>query len=146
MRYRLILISNARRFFLWRLRDFALPFQWGADTKDEVFQNMFYFMRHDSRVIQRDVMVSLGNVCVRHYEFMLNSTLKQLYIDILSEDFYSVQLKISVCYLDLIAFLSTTNRIVLQVLNNLEKYLTEEEIRMIKQDEHCKCGIRKFHV
>ena len=26
----------------------------------------------------------------------------------------------------------------MQVLNNIEQYLIEEEIRMIKQDQHCK--------
>ena len=29
--------------------------------------------------------------------------------------------------------------IFLQVLNNVEQYLIEEEIRMIKLDQHCKC-------
>jgi cohesin loading factor subunit SCC2 len=63
---------------------------------EEVFETIFYFMRHDSREIQSDALHALGSVCIRHYNLMLESKLKHLYIDILTEDFYSVQHKIKV--------------------------------------------------
>ena len=76
-------------------------------------------MRHRKREIQSDSLSALGFVCVRHHIFMLESKLRSLYLDILSQDFYPTQHKV-------------------QVLRNLELYLQEEEIRMIKQDKHCK--------
>ena len=57
---------------------------------------MFYFMRHHSRDIQSESLNALGFVCVRHYNFMLEYKLKNLYIDILSKDFYPTQHKTQV--------------------------------------------------
>ena len=71
-------------------------FQSGEDTVDEVFETVFFFMIHESRDIQSDALHSLGSICIRHHSFMLESKLKTLYIDILNEDFYSVQHKIKV--------------------------------------------------
>lgn len=80
---------------------------------------MFYFMRHNKREIQSDALHAIGFVCVRHHNFMLESKLKMLYIDILTNELYPVQHKI-------------------KVLTNIESFLSEEEIRMIKMDQHCK--------
>ncbi len=80
---------------------------------------MFYFMRDARRAVQLDALLSIGSVCVRHHNFMMGNILKNLYIDILSHDYYPVQHKI-------------------QVLNNIESFLLEEEARMIRQDQHCK--------
>ena len=94
-------------------------FQHDKDTVDEVFQCMFSFMSHRTRVIQSDALTALGFVCVRHHSYMLESKqLKLLYLDILEESSYLTEHKV-------------------QVLNNVELYLKEEEIRMIKQDKHC---------
>jgi cohesin loading factor subunit SCC2 len=70
--------------------------QGGQDTVEEVFETTFFFMLHDSREIQLDTLNSLGFICIRHYVFMLESKLRQLYLDILMEDFYPVQHKIKV--------------------------------------------------
>ena len=70
------------------------PFQNGGDTVDEVFETTFYFMIHDDVLVQKDALHALGAVCIRHYDYMLKSKLKSLYIDILNEDFYCVQHKI----------------------------------------------------
>ena len=35
--------------------------------------------------------------------------------------------------------------VLFQVLNNIEQFLIEEEIRMIKQDQHCKYNLPYFH-
>ena len=61
---------------------------------DEVFETTFYFMIHDDVLVQKDALHALGAVCIRHYDYMLKSKLKSLYIDILNEDFYCVQHKI----------------------------------------------------
>ena len=54
-------------------------------------------MRHNDRRIQSESLNALGFVCVRHYNFMLEYKLKNLYIDILSQDFYPKEHKIQVC-------------------------------------------------
>ena len=92
----------------------------GKETVLEVFECTFSFMVHDSVDIQADALHALGQICIRHSNFMIGeSKLKHLYIDILVESFYSDAHKI-------------------KVLNNLEAYLAEEEVRMRKLDEHCK--------
>ena len=80
---------------------------------------MFYFMRHNKREIQSDALHAIGNVCVRHHKFMLESKLKMLYIDILTQSFYPEQHKS-------------------KVLNNIESFLIEEELEMIRRDKSCK--------
>ena len=70
--------------------------QHGEKTVEHVFSTMFYFMRHHSRDIQSESLNALGFVCVRHYNFMLEYKLKNLYIDILSKDFYPTQHKTQV--------------------------------------------------
>ena len=62
----------------------------------EVFETTFYFMIHDSYDIQSDALLALGHICIRHYKFMLETKLKNLYIDILVESFYSDTHKIKV--------------------------------------------------
>ena len=72
--------------------------QGGQDTVEEVFETTFFFLLHDSREIQLDTLNSLGFICIRHYVFMLESKLRQLYRDLLMEDFYPVQHKIKVTF------------------------------------------------
>lgn len=76
-------------------------------------------MRHNRREIQSDALGAIGFVCVRHHNFMMESKLKSLYIDILQQPFYPEQHKI-------------------KVLNNIECFLVEEELRMIRMDKHWK--------
>ena len=94
-------------------------FQSGAETVEEVFRTMFYFFRHNRREIQSDALTAIGHVSVRHHKFMLESKLKMLYIDILTQEFYPEQHKV-------------------KVLNNIENFLIEEENQMIRQDKNCK--------
>ena len=86
---------------------------------EEAFRTMFYFMRHSRREIQSDALHAIGSVCVRHHKFMLETKLKMLYIDILTNELYPDQHKI-------------------KVLNNIESFLIEEEATMIRMDKHCK--------
>ena len=88
---------------------------------------MFYFMRHNRREIQSDALHAIGFVCVRHHKFMLESKLKRLYIDILTQEFYPEQHKI-------------------KVLNNIECFLIEEEAEMIRNDKKCEFFLRNMQL
>ncbi len=86
---------------LLRYFDFSKPEVYdglpsGNDTVLEVFENVFFFMRHEQDAIQLDTLHALGSICIRHYNFMLESKLKELYLEILQHDFYSVGHKIKV--------------------------------------------------
>jgi hypothetical protein len=98
---------------------FYVLLQHGSETVEEVFRAMFYFMRHNRRDIQSDALHAIGFVCVHHHKFMLESKLKMLYIDILTQEFYPEQHKT-------------------KVLNNIESFLIEEEAQMIRNDKICK--------
>ena len=56
---------------------------------------------------------------------MLESKLKMLYIDILTQEFYPEQHKT-------------------KVLNNIESFLIEEEAQMIRNDKICKWSFSPF--
>ena len=62
---------------------------------------------------------SLGSVCIRHYELMMGERLQELYHYLLLDPSISIKLRV-------------------QTLLNIENYLLEEEIRMIKEDQECK--------
>ena len=59
---------------------------------------------------------SIGNLCIRHYDFMLGNDLKHIYQHHLSHTGHDTKLKI-------------------QTLSNIQLYLVEEELRMIRQDQ-----------
>ena len=105
---------------------FDVLLQHGSETVEEVFRAMFYFMRHNRRDIQSDALHAIGFVCVHHHKFMLESKLKMLYIDILTQEFYPEQHKT-------------------KVLNNIESFLIEEEAQMIRNDKICKWFFSPFH-
>lgn len=58
---------------------------------------------------------AVGNLCIRHYDFMLGDELKRVYQGLLTS---SAEIKLKS-----------------QALFNIQLYLTEEELRMIKQDQ-----------
>jgi cohesin loading factor subunit SCC2 len=58
---------------------------------------------------------AVGNMCIRHYDFMLGDELKRVYQNLLTS---SAEIKLKT-----------------QALYNIQLYLTEEELRMIKQDQ-----------
>lgn len=63
--------------------------------------------------------IVLGLHAVRHYELMLGKELRELY------NMYLTSTDVS-------------ERLCCQVLKNIQTYLTEEEVRMIKADHECK--------
>lgn len=89
-----------------------------SDIKDQVFRNLMFFLNLDDEDFQAHTLKSVGSVCVRHYEFMLQPELKEYYHYLLSSELASLDMKA-------------------EVLKNIEMYLLEEEQRMIRQDKEC---------
>lgn len=85
---------------------------------DQVFDTLMFFMDHPDTNIRHYTLQALGFVCIRHYELMMGTRLKTLYHTLLLDP-----------------SINTTLRI--QTLQNIETYLQEEEVRMIKQDQEC---------
>lgn len=59
-------------------------------------------------------------MAIRHSDLMLGKTLKDLYIQLLTDSGLSV-------------------RLCCQVLKNIQMYLAEEEAKMMKADKRCMC-------
>ncbi|KAK8753828.1 hypothetical protein OTU49_001786 [Cherax quadricarinatus] len=86
------------------------------DITEQVVETLLYFMDSPDMNLRYYTLQALGFVCIRHYELMMGNRLKQLYHMLLLEPSVSSQLRI-------------------QTLQNIETYLQEEEVRMIKQDQ-----------
>lgn len=87
-----------------------------ADIKNQVFETLMYFVGLSDKDIQFYTLRAIGSLCIRHYEFMLQTELKSLYHNLLTTNEAPVPMRV-------------------QVLNNIEMYLEEEEQRMIRQDQ-----------
>jgi cohesin loading factor subunit SCC2 len=94
-----------------------------SDIKEQVFQSLFYFLQNGNSDVQYFTLQAIGSMCIRHYDYMLLPELKTMYHLMLTEPHTIIGMRI-------------------QVLNNIETYLQEEEMRMIKQDQECKKLIR----
>lgn len=89
------------------------------DISEQVVETLMYFMNLGDMSLRYYTLQSLGFVCIRHYELMMGTQLKQLYHMLLLDPSVNTKLRI-------------------QTLQNIETYLQEEEVRMIKQDQECK--------
>jgi len=107
------------RHFDFTLEELYTGLEWGSETKMAVFEAIYYFMDHESPDIQNATLQALGSICIRHYELMMDERLKQRYISIMTNQQHETLHKI-------------------QVLNNIETYLVEEEVRMMQQDKKWK--------
>jgi len=114
------------RHFDFTEKDLYRGLESRGETKMEVFMAMFYFLDHESKEIQNAALQAIGSLCIRHYELMLDERLKTRYIQILTKDESHVAHKIQ------------NTALAMQVLNNIESYLNEEEVRMMKQDKKWK--------
>lgn len=81
-----------------------------------------YFMDLPDMNLRYYALQALGFVCIRHYELMMGNRLKHLYHSMLLEP-------------------ATNTRLRIQTLQNIETYLQEEEVRMIKQDQECELHV-----
>lgn len=97
------------------------------DTKDQVYMNMMFFIQHNDVDLQVNTLKAIGNICIRHHEFMLEPELKEFYHRQLVMEDAPLQMKID-------------------VLLNIENYLIEEENRMIQQDLECTSYLVFFKV
>lgn len=88
------------------------------DIKDQVFETLTFFLHQDDKDIQGNTLKAVGSICIRHYEFMLQNDLKEVYHRLLTSDDAPLNMKS-------------------EVLINIEMYLQEEEKRMIQQDLEC---------
>eukprot|EP00090_Calanus_glacialis_P019633 TRINITY_DN3012_c0_g1_i1.p1 TRINITY_DN3012_c0_g1~~TRINITY_DN3012_c0_g1_i1.p1 ORF type:complete len:2150 (+),score=766.00 TRINITY_DN3012_c0_g1_i1:196-6645(+) len=107
------------RHFDFTQEDLYTGLEWGSETKMAVFEAIYYFMDHESPDIQNATLQALGSICIRHYDLMMDDRLKQRYISILTSHQHATHHKI-------------------QVLNNIETYLSEEEFRMMQLDKQWK--------
>ena len=88
-------------------------------------------------------MQALGFICIRHYDLMMDERLKQKYISILLSRYhsshYATQQKITVKPPPPLSHSWLSRHVLIsQVLQNIETYLVEEEVRMIAQDKKWK--------
>merc|ERR1719410_2989826 len=111
------------RHFDFTLEELYAGLEWGSETKMTVFETIYYFLEHESTDVQNDTLGALGFICIRHYDLMMDERLKQKYISILTSRNHSI---------------NHMTRHKITVLQNIETYLVEEEIRMIAQDKKWK--------
>lgn len=84
-----------------------------------VFELFSFFLQQNDHDIQANTLKAIGSICIRHYEFMLETDLKSFYHRMLTSEDAPLTMKS-------------------EVLINIEMYLLEEEKRMIQQDLECK--------
>ena len=83
----------------------------------QVVDTLLYFMSLPDLSLKNFTLQSLGSVCIRHYDLMLTNKLKEMYHQLLLDTHpKAIQLRI-------------------QTLINIETYLQEEDIRMMKEDQ-----------
>lgn len=83
----------------------------------QVVDTLLYFMSLPDVDLKFFTLQSLGSVCIRHNELMLTDKLRDMYHELLLDD--SV----------------TSNKLRVQTLVNIETFLQEEDIRMMKEDQ-----------
>ena len=83
----------------------------------QVVDTLLYFMSLPDLGLKFFTLQSLGSVCIRHYDLMLTNKLKEMYHSLLLDTRpQAAQLRI-------------------QTIHNIENYLQEEDIRMMKEDQ-----------
>ncbi|ESO95734.1 hypothetical protein LOTGIDRAFT_214826 [Lottia gigantea] len=88
-------------------------------VREKVFDVLTYFMCHEDEDVRLKALTALGFVLIRHYDYMLGHTVKEMYNMFLTDD-------------------SAPTRLRCQVLKNLQSYLSEEENRMAIADQQWK--------
>ena len=89
-----------------------------ANIKDQVYSTMSFFLHQNDVDIQANTLKAVGSICIRHCEFMLQNDLKVFYHNMLMSDKVPLKMKS-------------------EVLINIEKYLLEEDRRMVQQNLEC---------
>ena len=79
------------RYFDFGKEELYAGLEWGSETKNAVFDALYYFLDHENVHIQNATLQALGYVCIRHYDFMMDDRLKLRYISILTKGVSSTQ-------------------------------------------------------
>ncbi|XP_050412412.1 nipped-B-like protein [Patella vulgata] len=88
-------------------------------VREKVFDVLTYFMCHEDEDVRLKALNALGFFLIRHYDYMLGPTVKDMYNMFLTDNNAPTKLR---C----------------QVLRNLQSYLVEEENRMLLADQQWK--------
>ncbi|XP_050100628.1 nipped-B protein isoform X2 [Anopheles aquasalis] len=117
---------------IMRYFDFRLPEVYGAPRSgddsvapksslpanicEDVFATLAFFLSCAHREVCREALTSMGNFCVKNYEYLTKVELRDYYNYLLTHDTVLTDMKIA-------------------VLKNILMYLTEEENKMVRNDK-----------
>ncbi|CAG9827909.1 unnamed protein product [Diabrotica balteata] len=88
------------------------------DTTDQVYRTMLCFLQKDSIDIQVNTLKAIGIICSRYYQFLWeNQLLKTFYYEQLASKEASLLIRV-------------------EILNNIENFLKEEDIRLIEDNKN----------
>lgn len=90
-----------------------------ANICEDVFATLAFFLSCDHSEICKEALTSMGNFCVKNYEYLMKVELRDYYNYLLTQDKVLTDMKIT-------------------VLKNILMYLTEEENQMVRKDKECK--------
>uniref|UniRef100_A0A182VUI9 Nipped-B protein n=1 Tax=Anopheles minimus TaxID=112268 RepID=A0A182VUI9_9DIPT len=87
-----------------------------ANICEDVFATLAFFLSCDHSEICKEALTSMGNFCVKNYEYLMKVELRDYYIYLLTQDKVLTDMKIT-------------------VLKNILMYLTEAENQMVRNDK-----------
>lgn len=90
----------------------ALP----ANICEDVYSTLAFFLSCSHSEICKETLLSMGNFCVKNYEYLTKQELRDYYNYLLTQDTVLTEMKIV-------------------VLKNILMYLTEEENKMVRNDK-----------
>ncbi|XP_058453051.1 nipped-B protein [Malaya genurostris] len=90
----------------------ALP----ASICEEVYNTLAFFLSCSHSEICKETLLSMGNFCVKNYEYLTKTELREYYNYLLTQETVLTDMKIN-------------------VLKNILMYLTEEENKMVRNDK-----------
>ncbi|XP_062548441.1 nipped-B protein isoform X2 [Armigeres subalbatus] len=111
---------------IMRYFDFRLPDVYGgeedaqgalpANICEDVYSTLAFFLSCSHSEICKETLLSMGNFCVKNYEYLTKQELRDYYNYLLTQDTVLTEMKIV-------------------VLKNILMYLTEEENKMVRNDK-----------
>lgn len=92
-----------------------------------MYNTLAFFLSCSHSEICKETLLSMGNFCVKNYEYLTKTELREYYNYLLTQDTVLTEMKIN-------------------VLKNVLMYLTEEENKMVRNDKECEFELRRFWV
>ena len=90
-----------------------------ANICTDVFETLAFFLSCSHSDICKETLKSMGNFCVKNFEYLTKVELRDYYHYLLTQEAILTDMKVT-------------------VLRNILIYLTEEENKMVRQDKDCK--------